>query len=107
MRQNLITVKRELFNLVFCFAVLMCFSYIGHFSIVGNFRTVGNFSTVGNTVAASQPKTTVKTAAAPKVTKRVAVVGGVVTIQRDQMPELPSYTDTVLETTIEEDETPL
>ena len=92
MRQNLITVKRAFFSLVFCFAVLMCFS------------CVGRFNTVENTVAASQPKTTVKTAAAPKVTKRVAVVG---ISGEGQIPELPSYDDPVLETTIEEDETPL
>ena len=34
-------------------------------------------------------------------------VGGVAVIQQNQIPELPSYTDPVMETTIEEEETPL
>lgn len=113
MKQNLITVRRNLFEvthsfspalapgLLFCLGLLFCFSCVGH------------FSTVGNAVAASQPKNTVKTAAASKVTKSVAstksiaVIGGVLTNQENQIPELPSYTDPVMETTIEEEETPL
>ena len=34
-------------------------------------------------------------------------VGGTAVIQQNQIPELPSYTDPVMETTIEEEETPL
>ena len=34
-------------------------------------------------------------------------VGGVAVVQQNQIPELPSYTDPVMETTIEEEETPL
>ena len=34
-------------------------------------------------------------------------VGGTAVVQQNQVPELPSYTDPILETNIEEDETPL
>ena len=34
-------------------------------------------------------------------------VGGTAVVQQNQIPELPSYTDPVMETTIEEEETPL
>ena len=34
-------------------------------------------------------------------------VGGVAVVQQNQIPELPSYTDPVMETTIDEEETPL
>ena len=34
-------------------------------------------------------------------------VGGVAVVQQNQIPELPSYTDPVMETTIAEEETPL
>lgn len=34
-------------------------------------------------------------------------VGGITVVQQKQVPELPSYTDPILETNIEEDETPL
>ena len=34
-------------------------------------------------------------------------VGGTAVVQQNQVPELPSYTDPVMETTIEEEETPL
>ena len=34
-------------------------------------------------------------------------VGGTAVVQKNQIPELPSYTDPVMETTIEEEETPL
>lgn len=101
MKQNLSTVKRSIFYLAFCFSLLFCFSCIGR------------FSTVGNTVAASQPKVTVKTRAAAEInkkvtcTKRVAVIGGVTVIQRNQTPELPDYEDPVMQTTIDEEETPL
>lgn len=105
MKQNLSTVKRSIFYLAFCFSVLFCFSCIGH------------FSTVGNTVAASQPKVTVKTRAAAEInkkvtcTKRVATIGGVAgrstTIHGNQTPELPDYEDSVMQTVIDEEETPL
>lgn len=36
-----------------------------------------------------------------------AAVGGVAVVQQNQVPELPTYTDPVMEATIEEDETPL
>ena len=36
-----------------------------------------------------------------------AAVGGTAIVQQNQVPELPSYTDPIMETTIEEDETPL
>lgn len=109
MKQNLSTVKRSIFYLAFCFSLLFCFSCIGH------------FSTVGNAVAASQPKVTVKTRAAAEInkrvtcTKRVAAIGGVAgvvagestTIQGNQTPELPDYEDPVMQTVIDEEETPL
>ena len=107
MKQNLSTVKRSIFYLAFCFSLLFCFSCIGR------------FSTVGNTVAASQPKVTVKTRAAAeinkKVTKRVATIGGVAgrvaggstTIHGNQTPELPDYEYPVMQTVIDEEETPL
>ncbi len=37
----------------------------------------------------------------------VAVCGTVIGHQKSQIPELPSYTDPIMETTIEEDEIPL
>ena len=105
MKQNLSTVKRSIFYLAFCFSLLFCFSCIGR------------FSTVGNTVAASQPKVTVKTRAAAEInkkvtcTKRVATIGGVAggatTIHGNQTPELPDYEDPVMQTVIDEEETPL
>lgn len=105
MKPNLITVKRSIFCLAVCFSLLFCFGCIGR------------FSTVGNAVAASQPKVTVKTRAAAETnkrvayTKRVAVIGGVVggstTIQGNQTPELPDYEDPIMQTTIDEEETPL
>lgn len=58
MKQNLSTVKRSIFYLAFCFSLLFCFGCIGR------------FSTVGNTVAASQPKVTVKTRAAAEINKK-------------------------------------
>ena len=115
MKQNLSTVKRSIFYLAFCFSLLFCFSYIGRFSCIGR------FSTVGNTVAASQPKVTVKTRAAAEInkkvtcTKRVATIGGVAgrvaggstTIHGNQTPELPDYEYPVMQTVIDEEETPL
>lgn len=109
MKQNLSTVKRNIFYLAFCFSLLFCFG------------CTGRFSTVGNTVAASRPKVTVKTRAAAEInkrvtcTKRVAAIGGVVgvvaggstTIQGNQTPELPDYEDPIMQTVIDEEETPL
>ena len=101
MKQNLITAKRSIFCLTVYFSLLFCFCCIGR------------FSTVGNAVAASQPKVNVKTRAAAETnkrvvcTKRVAVIGGVTVIQRNQTPELPDYEDPVMQTTIDEEETPL
>lgn len=109
MKQNLITAKRSIFCLTVCFSLLFCFCCIGR------------FSTVGNAVAASQPKVNVKTRAAAETnkrvvcTKRVAVIGGVAgrvaggstTIHGNQTPELPDYEDPVMQTTIDEEETPL
>ena len=105
MKQNLSTVKRNIFYLAFCFSLLFCFSCIGR------------FSTVGNAVAASQPKVTVKTRAVAEInkrvtcTKRVAAIGGVAggstTIQGNQTPELPDYEDPVIQTVVDEEETPL
>ena len=100
MKQNLITVKRSIFCLAVCFSLLFCFGCIGR------------FSTVENAVAASQPKVNVKTRAAETnkrvaCTKRIAVIGGVTVIQRNQTPELPDYEDPVMQTTIDEEETPL
>lgn len=99
MKQNLSTVKRSIFSLLFCFSC------------------IGRFSTVGNVVAASQPKVTVKTRAAAEInkrvtcTKRVAAIGGVAsgstTIQGNQTPELPDHEDPVMQTVIDEEETPL
>lgn len=103
MKQNLITAKRSIFCLTVCFSLLFC------------------FSTVGNTVAASQPKVTVKTRAAAEInkkvtcTKRVATIGGVAgrvaggstTIHGNQTPELPDYEYPVMQTVIDEEETPL
>lgn len=37
----------------------------------------------------------------------VVAIGGTAIVQQNQIPELPSYTDPVMETTIEEEETPL
>ena len=51
------------------------------FSLLFCFGCIGRFSTVGNAVAASQ--------------------------QRNQTPELPDYEDPVMQTTIDEEETPL
>lgn len=109
MKQNLITAKRSIFCLTVCFSLLFCFCCIGR------------FSTVGNAVAASQPKVNVKTRAVAEInkrvtcTKRVAAVGGVAgvvgggstTIQGNQTPELPDYEDPVMQTVIDEEETPL
>ena len=105
MKQNLSTAKRSIFCLAFCFSLLFCFGRIGR------------FSTVGNAVAASQHKVTVKTRAAAEInkrvtcTKRVAAIGGVAsgstTIQGNQTPELPDYEDPVMQTVIDEEETPL
>lgn len=108
MKQNLSTVKRSIFCLAFCFSLLFCFGCIGR------------FSTVGNAVAASQPKVNVKTRAVETnkrvaCTKRIAVIGGVAgvvaggstTIQGNQTPKLPDYEDPVMQTTIDEEETPL
>ncbi|WP_370781242.1 hypothetical protein [Anaerobutyricum hallii] len=105
MKQNLSTAKRSIFCLAFCFSLLFCFGCIGR------------FSTVGNAVAASQHKVTVKTRAAAEInkrvtcTKRVAAIGGVTsgstTIQGNQTPELPDYEDPVMQTVIDEEETPL
>ena len=44
--------------------------------------------------------------AAAQETASVAI-GGTAIVYQNQMPELPSYTDPVMETTIEEEETPL
>ena len=105
MKQNLSTAKRSIFCLAFCFSLLFCFGCIGR------------FSTVGNAVAASQHKVTVKTRAAAEInkrvtcTKRVAAIGGVAsgstTIQGNQTPELPDHEDPVMQTVIDEEETPL
>lgn len=109
MKQNLITAKRSIFCLTVCFSLLFCFCCIGR------------FSTVGNAVAASQPKVNVKTRAAAETnkrvvcTKRVATIGGVAgrvaggstTIHGNQTPELPDYEDPVMQTVIDEEETPL
>lgn len=105
MKQNLSTAKRSIFYLAFCFSLLFYFGCIGR------------FSTVGNAVAASQRKVTVKTRAAAEInkrvtcTKRVAAIGGVAsgstTIQGNQTPELPDYEDPVMQTVIDEEETPL
>ena len=109
MKQNLSTVKRSIFYLAFCFSLLFCFSCIG------------SFSTVENAVAVSQPKVTVKTRAAAEINKRVActkrvaaiggvagrVAGGSTTIQGNQTPELPDHEDPVIQTIIDEEETPL
>lgn len=104
MKQNLSTAKRSIFCLAFCFSLLFCFGCIGR------------FSTVGNAVAASQPKVNVKTRAVETnkrvaCTKRIAVIGGVAsgstTIQGNQTPELPDHEDPVMQTVIDEEETPL
>ena len=44
--------------------------------------------------------------AAEKETAAVAI-GGTAIVYQNQVPELPSYTDPVMETTIDEEETPL
>ena len=44
--------------------------------------------------------------AAVQETAAVAICGTVI-VQQNQVPELPSYTDPVMETTIDEEETPL
>ena len=44
--------------------------------------------------------------AAAQETAAVAICGTVI-VQQNQVPELPSYTDPVMETTIDEEETPL
>ena len=43
---------------------------------------------------------------ASQETAAVAICGTVI-VQQNQVPELPSYTDPVMETTIDEEETPL
>lgn len=40
-------------------------------------------------------------------TAAVVVGGTAIVQQRNQVPDLPSYTDPIMETTIEEEETPL
>lgn len=82
MKQNLSTVKRSIFYLAFCFSLLFCFSCIGR------------FSTVGNVVAAIGGVAGV-------------VAGGSTTIQGNQTPKLPDYEDPVMQTVIDEEETPL
>ena len=49
---------------------------------------------------------TVPARAAAQETAAVAICGTVI-VQQNQVPELPSYTDPVMETTIYEEETPL
>ena len=49
---------------------------------------------------------TVPARAAAQETAAVAICGTVI-VQQNQVPELPSYTDPVMETTIDEEETPL
>ena len=44
--------------------------------------------------------------AAAQETAAVAI-GGTAIVYQNQVPELPSYTDPVMETTIDEEETPL
>ena len=41
------------------------------------------------------------------VPAKAAAICGTVIVQQNQVPELPSYTDPVMETTIDEEETPL
>lgn len=47
------------------------------------------------------------TVPAKAATQETAAIGGTAIVQQNQIPELPSYTDPVMETTIDEEETPL
>ena len=67
------------------------------------------------TKAASQPKVNVKTVAVIATNKNIAINKGIILgsgstikgFKNSDVPELPSYTDPVMETTIDEEETPL
>ena len=82
------------------FSLVLCLSFTGN-------RTI--------TKAASQPKVNVKTVAVIATNKNIAINKGLILgsgstikgFKNSDVPELPSYTDPVMETTIDEEETPL
>lgn len=82
------------------FSLAFCLSFTGNHTI---------------TNAASQPKVNVKTVAVIATNKNIAINKGLISgsgstikgFKNSDVPELPTYTDPVMETTIDEEETPL
>lgn len=82
------------------FSLAFCLSFTGNHTI---------------TKAASQPKVNVKTVAVIATNKNIAINKGLILgsgstikgFKNSDVPELPTYTDPVMETTIAEEETPL
>ena len=94
MKRILIMAVAGLFSLAFCI------SFTGNHTI---------------TKAASQPKINVKTVAVIATNKNIAINKGLTSgsgstikgFKNSDVPELPTYTDPVMDTTITEEETPL
>ena len=87
-------------------------------AVVGLFSLALCFSFTGNhaiTKAASQPKVNVKTVAVIATNKNIAINKGLILgsgstikgFKNSDEPEFPTYTDPVMNTTIDEEETPL
>lgn len=82
------------------FSLALCLSFTGNHTI---------------TKAASQPKVNVKTVSVIATNKNIAINKGLILgsgstikgFKNSDVPELPTYTDPVMETTIDEEETPL
>lgn len=82
------------------FSLAFCLSFTGNHTI---------------TKAASQPKVNVKTVSVIATNKNIAINKGLILgsgstikgFKNSDVPELPTYTDPVMETTIDEEETPL